>query len=347
VSSTLPLTTMVTGIEAAGLALAVFPLLLEGLNVYMDGVQRVRDLRNWKRILHRLIRELKVECYCFEDICGKLLEGTGDAKELMKGNAWDDHQVQRKLRERMGPDVAKTFTELVKELLELLENLKEELGISDEVCGSKTFHPNSMLIQRMQPVNLNSQTWAKIKAVLQKENALKDISNTRRLLEILAQCRTTSLAKPPRQNAKIYSRFRKDAIDLYATLLETFGTQRNCRCSVPHNANLRLERIAKRKSNTSSPRFSVLLSFDISSDKQSEPLWTWREIEFQLLEDHNGPEIDTEMCASTPAIQVVIPTPVQALGELVERRRDVFFRSVKKGFRSLFGSSSPAPSGQV
>jgi len=145
--STLPLTTMATGIEAAGLALAVFPLLLKGLSVYVDGVLKFRDLRDWNSVLGRLVRELKVESYVFENVCGQLLEGMvspGDPKEPMKENPWDDHEIQRKLRERMGPEVAETFTELVKELLELLENLRKELGIDAVVYDQKTFHPNYM-----------------------------------------------------------------------------------------------------------------------------------------------------------------------------------------------------------
>lgn len=131
---------MVTGVEAAGLALAVFPILIQGLKAYLDGVQSLRSVKNWKRVLNELIRELDVECLCFENVCGKLLEGMispGDAKDPMNGDTWDDPELQSKLQERLGPQPTERFTELVKELLQLLENLKTELGIQDKVCDLK------------------------------------------------------------------------------------------------------------------------------------------------------------------------------------------------------------------
>lgn len=135
-SSALLLTTMVTGIEAAGLALAVFPLILKGLKVYLDGAQMIQDLAGWRSVLKRLVRELDVECICFEDVCSKLLEGIAssrDATEPMNGNAWDDPDLQRKLRERLGSEATARFTELMKELHQLLKELRDELGIHDEV----------------------------------------------------------------------------------------------------------------------------------------------------------------------------------------------------------------------
>ena len=178
---------------------------------------------------------------------------------------------------------------------------------------------------------------------------LTDISKTLRHLERLAQCKAPITKPSRRAHAKIYSRIRKDAIDLYDTLLETFRAQRNCRCSPPHNANLRLERIPKQKlSNSSSPRFCVLLSFDVCSDKQSESLWTWREIEFQPLDDHTGPKIarkDTDIHATTPALlQVVAPTPDQAPAKPVERRRDILRGYVKNfSFQPSVTSRSSSP----
>jgi len=52
---------MVTGVEAAGLTLAVFPLLIRGLKAYHEEAQSFWSLRNWKRVLSEIIRELDVE----------------------------------------------------------------------------------------------------------------------------------------------------------------------------------------------------------------------------------------------------------------------------------------------
>jgi len=104
---------------------------------------------------------------CFENICGKLLEGmisSGDAKDPMNGDTWDDPELQRKLQERLGSQTTERFTELVKELLQLLENLKKELGIQDEVCGSGPLQQNYVLDADLaQSRQLNSQTWGRMK----------------------------------------------------------------------------------------------------------------------------------------------------------------------------------------
>ncbi|KAF8053747.1 hypothetical protein FPV67DRAFT_1461993 [Lyophyllum atratum] len=208
---------MATGFEAAGLALAIFPLLVQGLGVYLDG-------------------------------CTRFLDGMLFAKEvkrLMTGNAWGDPELQHKLRQRMGDKAAETFTELVEELLASLEQLKQDLGVPAEFA------------------KVNRRTWKRIRLVLQKEEALADISKTVRQIERLASEKISTFLKPSRQNAQIYSRFRKDAIDLHNTLLESFCAQQSCSCSAPHNANLRLQRMSKQKSNIAGPRFSVLLTYTI------------------------------------------------------------------------------------
>ena len=132
-----PLTTMVTGIEAAGLALAVFPLIVQGLGIYLKGVRKIKDLRDSTDILNRLIRHLKVECLCFEEVCAQLLEGMVSARDmtqLMSGNAWMDPKLQVLFQQRMGDEASELFTELVEELHESLKNLRDDLGIQSEVC---------------------------------------------------------------------------------------------------------------------------------------------------------------------------------------------------------------------
>lgn len=157
------------------------------------------------------------------------------------------------------------------------------------VIHEPCFRTVSLGVDHTKFAKVNRRTWKRIRLVLQKEEALADISKTVRQIERLASEKISTFLKPSRQNAQIYSRFRKDAIDLHNTLLESFCAQQSCSCSAPHNANLRLQRMSKQKSNIAGPRFSVLLSFDICSDIQSAPLWAWREIEFEPLDNHDGP----------------------------------------------------------
>jgi len=69
-------------LEAAGLALAVFSLLVKGLGVYLDGARKIKDLRDSEAILIRLVRDLNVECLCFEESCTRFLEGMLSPSEV-------------------------------------------------------------------------------------------------------------------------------------------------------------------------------------------------------------------------------------------------------------------------
>jgi len=58
---------MVTGIETAGLVLAAFPVVLEGLKYYIDCTKQVKDIRRHRVVLNRFMRDIKTEMTIFED----------------------------------------------------------------------------------------------------------------------------------------------------------------------------------------------------------------------------------------------------------------------------------------
>jgi len=126
---------MPTGFEAVGLALAIFPILVQSLGFYVEGTQKIKDLRDHKHVLKRLLIDLAVERVCFEEqVCAKLLEGIVTAEtlaELMSGVGWDNPKFQKQLYECLGEEAAKTFTELVGALFLSLEELKGDLGLGE------------------------------------------------------------------------------------------------------------------------------------------------------------------------------------------------------------------------
>ena len=52
---------MVTGIEAAGLALGLFPIVLEGITFYISSAGKVIELIRHKHTLDRFMTDLEVE----------------------------------------------------------------------------------------------------------------------------------------------------------------------------------------------------------------------------------------------------------------------------------------------
>jgi hypothetical protein len=116
---------MVTGIEAAGLALAIFPIFLQCL-------EKVKDTKDYHHALKRLDRQLKMEKCKFTNTCRKFLEGMvlpDDTKVLVSGAGWDNPDFQVKLEQHLGLETTRAFTEAAKELYESLQELNKEIRL--------------------------------------------------------------------------------------------------------------------------------------------------------------------------------------------------------------------------
>jgi hypothetical protein len=127
--------------EVTGLALAIFPLVVQGLQFYLGpGQQTIMDFRHYKKALKPLVRQLKVEGCKFENTCELLLEGTVSAEQmarLVKGIGWNELDFQEILHTRLHPKHAAVFIELVEALNLHLQTLNVELGglsENNQVC---------------------------------------------------------------------------------------------------------------------------------------------------------------------------------------------------------------------
>lgn len=88
------------------------------------------------------------------------------------------------------------------------------------------------------------------------------------------------LPKPNLQTtaAESYNRIRNHAIHLYEALVDKF---RLCQCD-PHNANLPVQKL---DFGAAGQRLIVVFPNPANSNS---PTWTWREIEFELIESQGG-----------------------------------------------------------
>jgi len=122
-----------TGFEVAGIVLAVYPIVLQGLGYYRDVAQYVKDVRNYQGVLKRLVRQLEMEKSKFENICSSLLEGLVTAEDIDEflGDAkrWEDDKFQHELLKYLRPNAAKSFTDGVAELQLSLKNLEKDIGL--------------------------------------------------------------------------------------------------------------------------------------------------------------------------------------------------------------------------
>lgn len=68
---------MITGIEAAGLVLGLFPIVIEGVQFYTSSAEKFKETRQHKHTLDEFRRELEMEESIFDNIWGTLMSRTG------------------------------------------------------------------------------------------------------------------------------------------------------------------------------------------------------------------------------------------------------------------------------
>jgi len=126
---------MASGMEIAGLALAIFPLVIEGLEFYASSARKIKELWRYKLSLNRLISDLDTEKCKFENTCTSLLEdivSDTDLTLLMDdpgGALWEADRIQEKLKCRLRPATVQCYMGRIKELRSSLETLGAELKL--------------------------------------------------------------------------------------------------------------------------------------------------------------------------------------------------------------------------
>jgi len=134
--------------EIAGIALAIFPLVVKGLYSLLDASRTVKNLRDYHWVLGRLVRQFNMEKSKFGNTCGEIL-GELVTRELLIGKGWDDPNFQKILEARFRPHTAKLFIDLICFLRSNLQELidKLELDKIQKVSVSYWF----LLISRSYP----------------------------------------------------------------------------------------------------------------------------------------------------------------------------------------------------
>jgi hypothetical protein len=128
---------MPTGFEAVGLALAIFPILIEAIKFYTNDKDVVSDIRNYQRLLIRISRDLDREQTIFHNSCQRFLEdiaahcGVGEEEASgMIDNPKDPRWTEGALvREHLFHRAS------VQQYLHAVEDMNEELSRVKELIG--------------------------------------------------------------------------------------------------------------------------------------------------------------------------------------------------------------------
>lgn len=96
---------MLTGVEIAGLILAMFPLVVEGLKTWKQGAEFLRTLRKTKQTLKQYVMKAESQCVIFENIIEELLSDIVQSPQCLSemlqdpsGNLWRDAKYEEPIR---------------------------------------------------------------------------------------------------------------------------------------------------------------------------------------------------------------------------------------------------------
>ena len=120
------------GIEIAGIALAVFPIVVHSIGTYAEGIETIKKLRRQRRELESYARVLKTQKVYYLDTLEELLDGIVDLEALSgmlqdsDSTAWRASDYEQRLRDRLGRSYH-PFVESCSQLCESLKILEKKL----------------------------------------------------------------------------------------------------------------------------------------------------------------------------------------------------------------------------
>lgn len=126
-----------SGIEAAGIALAVFPILVDGLNRFVAGIQTIK---RWKRYRLKLRKYADIlesaEVYfldTLDELLGDIVHSDRELEHLLEepgGQQWKKPEYEERLRERLHRSY-KSYLRTVQSLGHALRDMCEKLGVDN------------------------------------------------------------------------------------------------------------------------------------------------------------------------------------------------------------------------
>lgn len=133
---------MSTGFEAVGLALAIFPVLVEGLKFYAEEKGVIKGIIRYQHVLKRMIRDIGREQTSFHNSCQLFLQHVAtragyteiEISDMMQDPKWTEMQWSQDV---ISDDSVQRYLETVEDMNEELSKIQEWMGIrSDGSVGT-------------------------------------------------------------------------------------------------------------------------------------------------------------------------------------------------------------------
>ncbi|KAL8949421.1 MAG: hypothetical protein Q9222_004473 [Ikaeria aurantiellina] len=235
---------MVTGVETAGLVLALLPLLIKGLQSYLEGVQPVKNFVKFKPLVRELISSLETQTARLRCTCEHLLSGIvkNDVKlanllDNPTGTAWTENSLTVSLQEKLGRSY-NAFLTLMETLSATLDELGHNLGIESH-DQTWQFKKQLQWVEAKLPKQYRKRFVLCLRHKEHESLIARIKSQNEDLRHIVED--SLDLEVPRSQRRKIrsisFQGVRSHATKLYNVLRSGFS----CGCNTTHCAELRLE----------------------------------------------------------------------------------------------------------
>ena len=117
-----------SGVEVAGFVLAAFPLVISGIQLYIDGCDKIQRWRKWESLLGHLARNIKAEHRIFRNICKRLdLEIIHDSQRQRNVT---EAQIDA-LEGRLGESYY-DFVAVARDLAMILDKCRKKLDLDED-----------------------------------------------------------------------------------------------------------------------------------------------------------------------------------------------------------------------
>ena len=139
-----------SGFEVAGIVLGAFPLAIESIKAYRNGVKTIKDMKEYRHTLLQFARDLMVEKYKYHNTLLELLGGLADTKKIEQMMAdlnsieWKDKNFRTYLKGRLRPakDTLDNWLSVAKQLNDTLKAVAEKFKLPTK-CGKQVHHSRS------------------------------------------------------------------------------------------------------------------------------------------------------------------------------------------------------------
>ena len=134
---------MLTGVETAGVVLAVFPLCIELVKLYANGAQTLKGMRDYESELLKLQRRLQMESCIFYNSLYTLFEDTITEEECIR-LIRDPKGAEQKLNARLNrPQSVENFIGAVMEMEQELSELQKQFVVLDKRTAERLSTPHT------------------------------------------------------------------------------------------------------------------------------------------------------------------------------------------------------------